>query len=142
LHWEKGGKSEDSELVTNQSSFLWNIFLNPPTSLSVVTKALMNINSKYILITTKLMHFMIGFCSIKMIYVQKWNSIVKEQSFFSLAERCLLLILYVESWISFFFSIWWDWGLNSGLHASKQAFYCLSHIFNPFHSGYFGDGVS
>jgi hypothetical protein len=38
----------------------------------------------------------------------------------------------------FFFSFWWDWGLNSGL----PALYCLSHTSNSFCSGYFGDGVS
>jgi hypothetical protein len=34
----------------------------------------------------------------------------------------------------------WNWGLNSGLCAAKQALYPFSHTSNPFCSGYFGDG--
>jgi hypothetical protein len=32
--------------------------------------------------------------------------------------------------------------LTQGFTPAKQALYCLSHISNPFCSGYFGDGVS
>jgi hypothetical protein len=41
----------------------------------------------------------------------------------------------------FLFCVWY-WGLNSELHTCEVAFYCLSHPFSPFCSGYFGDGVS
>jgi hypothetical protein len=43
--------------------------------------------------------------------------------------------------ISFFFFFKLDWGLNSGLHACKAVLHLLSHTYNPFCSGYFGDRV-
>jgi hypothetical protein len=38
----------------------------------------------------------------------------------------LLIIGIISLFKSFFFSFWWDWGLNAGLQTSKQGFYHLS----------------
>jgi hypothetical protein len=47
-----------------------------------------------------------------------------------------------EVWrLNLFFFVWWDWGLNSGLHAYKQAFYHLATPPAPFFALIiFGDG--
>jgi hypothetical protein len=40
--------------------------------------------------------------------------------------------------MSFFFFLWWDWGLNLGLCTCKWGA-LLPHNSSPFFSGYFGD---
>jgi fatty-acid desaturase len=55
----------------------------------------------------------------------------------------IVLLKSFAELFSLLFKFWCAWSLNSVLHVfAKQAFYCLSHISSPFHSGYFEDGVS
>jgi hypothetical protein len=48
------------------------------------------------------------------------------------------LSLYQKMQVFYFF-LWGDWGLNSGLPASPLSLEL--HLQSIFHSGYFGDGV-
>jgi hypothetical protein len=56
-----------------------------------------------------------------------------------LVGKYRLSILYLNCFQVELF--WWYWGLNSRLHATKQALNCLIHTSSPFCFGYFGDGV-
>jgi hypothetical protein len=57
---------------------------------------------------------------------------------------CYIIFSTVSLWafLLLCFVFWWAWGLNPGLHATKQTLYCLSHTSSPFCSSYFRDRIS
>jgi hypothetical protein len=68
-----------------------------------------------------------------LLYMWLFQNNLLEKTVFTLLYYCVCSFV----WGSFFL---WDWGLNSGLLAVKQAFYHLCHTSGSFCSGYFGDG--